>query len=102
MKKPRKKIVIQRKQIENVTFQLEGVRCGKPTCKRCPHGPYWYAYFWCPKLQRTRTKYIGKRPPWEQPKAKPKTRKRGKTSEGGQRVKAKRRTPLESQSASKS
>jgi hypothetical protein len=19
-------------------------RCGKPACKSCPHGPYWYAY----------------------------------------------------------
>ncbi|MGH9039760.1 MAG: hypothetical protein ACRDZ3_05975 [Acidimicrobiia bacterium] len=28
-----------------VTFRLENVRCGKANCTRCPHGPYWYAYW---------------------------------------------------------
>ncbi|MGH2721036.1 MAG: hypothetical protein ACRDJO_05475, partial [Actinomycetota bacterium] len=26
-----------------VTFRQELVRCGKPGCRTCPHGPYWYA-----------------------------------------------------------
>ena len=26
------------------TFRAEYVRCGKPSCRACPHGPYWYAY----------------------------------------------------------
>jgi len=25
-------------------YRLEYVTCGKQNCKRCPHGPYWYAY----------------------------------------------------------
>ena len=40
------------------TMQLELVRCGKPACKSCPHGPYWYRY-WKEK-GRTRSKYVGK------------------------------------------
>ena len=27
-----------------VTYQLERVKCGKPNCQKCPHGPYWYGY----------------------------------------------------------
>jgi hypothetical protein len=29
----------------SLTFRYETVRCGKPNCTRCPHGPYWYAYW---------------------------------------------------------
>lgn len=25
-------------------YRREPVWCGKGACKRCPHGPYWYAY----------------------------------------------------------
>ena len=28
-----------------VRFRQQRVRCGKDNCTRCPHGPYWYAYF---------------------------------------------------------
>ncbi|MDQ4125013.1 MAG: hypothetical protein M3134_05370, partial [Actinomycetota bacterium] len=28
-----------------VTYRLESVKCGKPGCTKCPHGPYWYAYW---------------------------------------------------------
>lgn len=38
----------------------ELVRCGKPTCKTCPHGPYWYEY-WSEGGKR-RSKYVGKNP----------------------------------------
>ncbi|MFO3798116.1 MAG: hypothetical protein ACK8QZ_12720 [Anaerolineales bacterium] len=41
------------------TLRLEKVKCGKPTCKTCPHGPYWYAYR--RQGNKTVSKYIGKR-----------------------------------------
>lgn len=42
---------------EGVTYRLEKVRCGKPRCTSCPHGPYWYAYF--REDGRLRSRYIG-------------------------------------------
>lgn len=44
-----------------VTFRQERVRCGRPNCARCPHGPYWYAYW--REGGRLRSRYIGKRLP---------------------------------------
>lgn len=44
-----------------VAYRLESVRCGKPNCKSCPHGPYWYAYF--RDGGRLRSRYIGKELP---------------------------------------
>ncbi len=41
-----------------VTLRRQHVRCGKPTCGRCPHGPYWYAYWW--EEGRRRSRYVGK------------------------------------------
>jgi hypothetical protein len=41
-----------------VTYRLEHVRCGKRGCTRCPHGPYWYAYW--REEGRLRSRYIGK------------------------------------------
>ena len=41
-----------------VTYRRESVRCGKPGCKTCPHGPYWYAYY--REDGRVRSRYIGK------------------------------------------
>lgn len=40
------------------TFRCEYVRCGKPGCRSCPHGPYWYAYW--REGKRTRKRYVGK------------------------------------------
>ncbi len=40
-----------------VTYRLEEVRCGKPTCTRCPHGPYLYAYW--REEGRVRSRYLG-------------------------------------------
>jgi hypothetical protein len=40
-----------------VTYRLEPVKCGKPTCTRCPHGPYWYAYW--RENGRLRSRYLG-------------------------------------------
>lgn len=44
-----------------VSFRQELVRCGKPGCKTCPHGPYWYAYW--REGGRVRSRYIGRHPP---------------------------------------
>ncbi len=41
-----------------ITYRLEEVRCGKPNCSSCPHGPYWYAYF--REGGRLRSRYIGR------------------------------------------
>lgn len=40
-----------------VTFRMENVRCGKATCTRCPHGPYWYAYW--REDGKVRKRYLG-------------------------------------------
>jgi hypothetical protein len=41
-----------------VTYRQEAVRCGKPGCTKCPHGPYWYAYY--REDGRLRSRYIGR------------------------------------------
>jgi hypothetical protein len=41
-----------------VTYRQELVRCGKPGCTKCPHGPYWYAYY--REDGRLRSRYIGR------------------------------------------
>ena len=41
-----------------VSLRQQEVRCGKESCTRCPHGPYWYAY-WTEEGRR-RSRYIGK------------------------------------------
>jgi hypothetical protein len=48
----------------SVTFRQEMVRCGKEGCTRCPHGPYWYAYW--REDGRTRSRYVGKQLPAQQ------------------------------------
>ena len=45
-------------QRSGVNYRLEHVRCGKRGCTRCPHGPYWYAYW--REDGRLRSRYIGK------------------------------------------
>lgn len=45
-------------QMGSITFRYETVRCGKANCSRCPHGPYWYAYW--KEGGRTRSRYIGR------------------------------------------
>ena len=44
-----------------VTYRQERVRCGREGCSRCPHGPYWYAYW--REGGRLRSRYIGKELP---------------------------------------
>jgi hypothetical protein len=41
-----------------VSLRAQRVKCGKATCSRCPHGPYWYAYWW--ENGRRRSRYVGK------------------------------------------
>ena len=48
-----------------VTYRQERVRCGREGCSRCPHGPYWYAYW--KEGGRTRSRYIGRHLPGEPP-----------------------------------
>jgi hypothetical protein len=50
--------------MEHETYELEKVRCGKPACKSCPHGPYWYAYRTTNKGKVVK-RYIGKKLPPE-------------------------------------
>ena len=45
-------------QFGSLTFRYETVRCGKPNCTRCPHGPYWYVYW--KEGGRTRSRYVGR------------------------------------------
>src|SRR5207249_2499036 len=52
-----------------VTYRREEVRCGKANCTRCPHGPYWYAYW--REGGRLRSRYIGKEPPEQVEPAEP-------------------------------
>lgn len=47
-----------------VTFRQEMVRCGKKGCTRCPHGPYWYAYW--REGGRVKSRYVGKELPGRQ------------------------------------
>lgn len=44
-------------ELAGVTYRLESVRCGKPGCRTCPHGPYWYGYY--REEGRLRSRYIG-------------------------------------------
>lgn len=41
-----------------VSLRHQMVRCGKSGCTKCPHGPYWYAY-WTEDGQR-RSRYVGR------------------------------------------
>jgi hypothetical protein len=48
-----------------VTYRQERVRCGREGCARCPHGPYWYAYW--RESGKVRSRYIGKQLPGDGP-----------------------------------
>lgn len=51
--------VVEREFKDGISYQLEMVRCGKSSCRSCPHGPYWYAY-WRKRHGKIVSKYIGK------------------------------------------
>jgi hypothetical protein len=61
-----RKQAIEEHTIENKTYRLEGIRCGKEKCK-CTrgkvHGPYWYSYMRIGG--RVKSKYVGKKLPHE-------------------------------------
>lgn len=60
---PRKQTVDER-SLENKTYRLESIRCGKEKCKCARgklHGPYWYSY--TRVKDKVISKYIGKRLP---------------------------------------
>jgi hypothetical protein len=42
-------------------YRLEYVRCGRQSCKSCPHGPYWYGYQRV--AGRLRKRYYGRTDP---------------------------------------
>lgn len=42
----------------DVKLHRRWVKCGKSGCTRCPHGPYWYAYWW--EEGKRRSRYLGK------------------------------------------
>jgi hypothetical protein len=42
----------------DVKLRQQSVKCGKANCTRCPHGPYWYAYWW--EDGKRRSRYVGK------------------------------------------
>ena len=44
--------------VPDVKLRQRAVRCGKSSCTRCPHGPYWYAYWW--ENGKRRSRYLGK------------------------------------------
>lgn len=41
-----------------VKLREQMVKCGKSSCTRCPHGPYYYAYWW--ENGKRKSKYLGK------------------------------------------
>ncbi len=41
-----------------VRLRRQMVRCGKSGCTKCPHGPYWYAYW--TEDGRRRSRYLGR------------------------------------------
>lgn len=43
-----------------ITYQRKLISCGKAACKCCPHGPYWYAFWWSTGKRKTVSKYLGK------------------------------------------
>jgi hypothetical protein len=58
---PRKQTVAKQ-TLDNKTYRLEYIRCGKENCK-CTrgklHGPYWYSY--ARVKDKTTSQYIGKK-----------------------------------------
>ena len=53
--------VIEERREGAITYRLQRVKCGKPSCKcvsGAGHGPYWYGFQW--RNGRTVSQYIGK------------------------------------------
>jgi len=74
---PQRKQFVEERAVEDRTYRLEGVRCGKEKCKCAEgklHGPYWYSYIRVGG--KVRSQYIGRKLP---PAIKREMNKRGKT-----------------------
>jgi hypothetical protein len=59
-----RKQIVEERAVENMTYRLEGVRCGKEKCKCAQgklHGPYWYSYTRI--KDKVKSQYIGKKLP---------------------------------------
>jgi hypothetical protein len=59
-----RKRTVAEQTLDNRTYRLESIRCGKENCK-CGlgklHGPYWYSYM---RIEGTvKSKYVGKKLP---------------------------------------
>lgn len=39
-----KHVVVSTLKTVFAVYKLENIPCGKDNCRKCPHGPYWYAY----------------------------------------------------------
>ncbi|MFQ5523156.1 MAG: hypothetical protein ACE5F5_06215 [Acidimicrobiia bacterium] len=50
--------VIEVGEEPKVRLRRRMIRCGKPGCTKCPHGPYWYAYW--TEDGRRRSRYVGR------------------------------------------
>lgn len=44
---------------KGVVYQLRDILCGKKTCRKCPHGPYWYAVITITG-KKPAVRYVGK------------------------------------------
>ena len=59
-----RKQTVAEQTLENKTYRLESIRCGKENCKCARgklHGPYWYSY--TRVKDKVTSQYIGKRLP---------------------------------------
>jgi hypothetical protein len=63
---PLRKDTVKEKVVDNKTYRLVLIRCGKERC-RCAtgigHRSYWYVYWW--EDGKTRSEYVGKKLPKE-------------------------------------
>jgi hypothetical protein len=50
--------VIGSEDAAKVRLRKQMIKCGKQSCTTCPHGPYWYAYWW--EKGRRRSRYVGR------------------------------------------
>ena len=50
--------VIGSEDAAKVRLRKQMIKCGKQSCTTCPHGPYWYAYWW--ETGRRRSRYVGR------------------------------------------
>ena len=63
---PSRKQIVEERTVENRTYRLEGVRCGKEKCKCARgklHGPYWYSYTRI--KDKVKSQYVGRKLPRE-------------------------------------